>query len=268
MNLLIVEEKKCTKCGLCANVCPIDVIDVKEKGPEIISKVCANCGHCVAVCPEGALSHKNSPFSKQVKIDQFPVINEKQAALFMRSRKSIRCFKEKEVPKTELLQLLDIARFAPTGGNSQGISFLVISDKENIKKMADATAIWMEKQIKAKEPMAGYYLPIIKVYKKGKDNILRNASHIIFAVCNKKLSLGRQNAISMFTYAELFANTIGLGSCWAGFLENCAMANYSPLTELLELNEDQKVVAALMVGYPQYKYPRLVDRNALEVKWI
>ena len=58
------------------------------------------------------------------------------------------------------------------------------------------------------------------------DTVLRNAPHLIIATAPKDFKNGRENTISQLTYAELYATTIGLGSCWAGLFEFCAFSNY------------------------------------------
>jgi uncharacterized Fe-S center protein len=50
-------EEKCTKCGVCKRVCPVQVTDVYEqKGGDIGSSMCLNCMRCLEMCPyEGCL---------------------------------------------------------------------------------------------------------------------------------------------------------------------------------------------------------------------
>jgi polyferredoxin len=50
-------EEKCTKCGICKRVCPVQVTDVYEqKGGDIRSSMCLNCMRCIEMCPyEGCL---------------------------------------------------------------------------------------------------------------------------------------------------------------------------------------------------------------------
>jgi ferredoxin-type protein NapH len=46
------EEKKCTKCGICKRVCPVQVTDVyEEKGGELTTSMCMLCLRCVEMCP-------------------------------------------------------------------------------------------------------------------------------------------------------------------------------------------------------------------------
>lgn len=45
-------ETKCTKCGICKRVCPVQVNDVYEqKGGKIMTSMCMLCLRCVEMCP-------------------------------------------------------------------------------------------------------------------------------------------------------------------------------------------------------------------------
>lgn len=80
--------------------------------------------------------------------------------------------------------------------------------------------------------------------------------------------MGQDNARFSLEYAELYATSLGLGTCWAGFVQLCAGAKYPPMLELMKVKEGVAVVGALMVGFPKYTYKRLVDRNPLQVDWV
>ncbi len=46
------DEEKCTKCGICKRVCPVQVTDVYEqKGGKIMTSMCVLCLRCVEMCP-------------------------------------------------------------------------------------------------------------------------------------------------------------------------------------------------------------------------
>ena len=51
----IVNEKKCTGCGLCEDACPVDAIEVKEE-KAFVSDDCVECGVCVDECPNKAIT--------------------------------------------------------------------------------------------------------------------------------------------------------------------------------------------------------------------
>ncbi|MCX6747084.1 MAG: DUF362 domain-containing protein [Candidatus Pacearchaeota archaeon] len=54
---IIVDKKKCIKCGLCAKKCPAQAIRLNPY-PEIDKKKCIRCFCCMEVCPQHALSLK------------------------------------------------------------------------------------------------------------------------------------------------------------------------------------------------------------------
>ena len=46
------DEKKCTKCGICKRVCPLQVTEVYErKSGKITTSMCMLCMRCVEMCP-------------------------------------------------------------------------------------------------------------------------------------------------------------------------------------------------------------------------
>lgn len=52
MLYLDKDEEKCTKCGICKRVCPVQVTDVyEEKGGKIAPSMCTLCARCVEMCP-------------------------------------------------------------------------------------------------------------------------------------------------------------------------------------------------------------------------
>jgi nitroreductase/NAD-dependent dihydropyrimidine dehydrogenase PreA subunit len=266
MNLINVNQSKCIKCGICSKVCPTGVLSIDKTGPNVTNtNNCIACGQCVAVCPHGALDNVKSPIADQIDIENFPVINSKTAEHFLRSRRSIRCYKDAPVPKEKLLELINIAHYAPTASNSQGISYIIVENKKILEKAIKIIYEWMEKQLSLHWSFSRH----VQTHKTtGIDTVLRNAPHLILATAPKDFKNGRENTISQLTYAELYATTIGLGSCWAGLFEFCAFSNYSPLLSLFNISEDRVITGAVMVGYPKYKYKKLVDRNPLDVTFI
>jgi len=50
-----VDESKCTGCGICLEVCPVEAITV-DRVAKIDSATCIDCGFCVAECPNDSIS--------------------------------------------------------------------------------------------------------------------------------------------------------------------------------------------------------------------
>jgi len=53
------KKDKCTFCGVCAEVCPFDAIEVKKGKWKISMKKCFGCGVCVENCKEGAIVNQD-----------------------------------------------------------------------------------------------------------------------------------------------------------------------------------------------------------------
>jgi len=265
MSLLSVNEEKCIKCELCIKDCPVGILKMGENGPEEIENThCISCGHCVSICPNAALDNKKSPLADQLELKDFTKLTEQQTEYFLRSRRSIRNYKTKPVSREKSTKLIDIARQAPTASNSQGISFVVVENRKLLEQALDITIQMIESS-----PLRHLVEEAITSYRKdGYDSIFRGAPNLILATSHKDFPNGRENAISCLTYLELYAPSLGLGSCWAGIFEHCIAIDNSPLLKLFNIQEDKKVVGAVMVGYPKYSYKRLVDRNPLDATFI
>jgi len=50
-----IDEGKCTGCGSCAEVCPVEAIKVSDKA-KVDEDTCIDCGTCVDECPEEAIT--------------------------------------------------------------------------------------------------------------------------------------------------------------------------------------------------------------------
>ena len=262
MNLTTVNKEKCVKCGFCVNVCPEQVFILGENGPEeVCPENCIACGHCVAVCPKEAIDNMKTPLANQISAKKIQKFSPKEAGNFLRSRRSIRSYKETPVPREKLIDLVKIAHFAPTGHNLQGISYMIIDDRKLLDEAVKLVAEELEKDNLLSDFIKPYH-------EEGIDTILRGAPCLILATADKDFLRGRENSIFSLTYLELYAPTLGLGSCWAGIFERIALKENSPLLKLFNISKEKKFTGAVMVGYPKYTYPRLVDRNPLEFTFL
>jgi len=158
MALLEVNKETCTKCGVCAAICPGGIIlFFDDKYPRPISRAdefCLRCGHCVGVCPTGSLSHQDIPVEQCPSIEDSLKISLDQCAQLIRSRRSIRKYQDKSVPREEIVRLVDIARYAPTGHNAQEVQWLVIDDKEKLLRFEEIGLDWMRDTINKNPQMA------------------------------------------------------------------------------------------------------------------
>ena len=266
--LFTVDTDVCTRCGLCVAECPTGLLVMTEDGPKTGKGGCMSCGHCVSVCPTKTLDSDMTPRKEQVDVTGEDRLTPEQAEMFLRTRRSIRSYQAKEVPEELITRLLDVARMAPTATNTQGISYIVVRNKETLEKISQHVLDWMTETAKT-VPLMRLYLRVAKSeIAKGKDYFLRNAPALVIAIGSKRdIHRTHDSGHSCLTYAELFAPTLGLGSCWAGFFEYAGNGEFPPLMETLKMPEDKIVAGAILLGYPKYKYRNIVEREPLDVRF-
>ena len=138
------------------------------------------------IVPHVALDSDLTPRKEQIDITQEPKLTPEQAELFLRSRRSIRNYQNKPVPSELIRKVLNVARMAPTATNTQGISYIVVRDKQKLRRIADLVLEWMH--------LAAKTVPIMRLYArvaqaevdKGKEYILRDAPALVVAIGSKK----------------------------------------------------------------------------------
>lgn len=54
--MLIIDQKKCQKDGICFSTCPVGAVILKEDGSyEVDPDVCMECYSCMNICPAEAI---------------------------------------------------------------------------------------------------------------------------------------------------------------------------------------------------------------------
>jgi Fe-S-cluster-containing hydrogenase component 2 len=59
--MLYVDEKRCSGCGLCVDVCPVGAIALRDSVAAIDQNLCTECEACARSCPEGAILTVTEP---------------------------------------------------------------------------------------------------------------------------------------------------------------------------------------------------------------
>jgi nitroreductase len=193
-----------------------------------------------------------------------------ELAKLIKSRRSVRIWQDKKVPEELLLQAMELATWAPNGGNRQPWFFYIVVNKDVINSIADATlatakyvASWPEsKALGEMAPLmaqrAGAFrtapaiiAAAVKKYQSPMDQVFAarekvdvRASQIRKGeqIVNSRI----QTVSAAVSYLVLVLHQMGLGAVWmTGPLQAKA-----EIEQVLKVPADMDIVALVPIGYP------------------
>ncbi len=262
MNFITINNASCNHCGSCVQACPVALLNQAPGKPPHCSEKeigrCIRCGHCVAVCPQAALSHSQLDRADFSPVPANKIEPEGLEALLL-SRRSVRDYKKAPVARQQIEKLLEVAAKAPTASNSQKISWSVISGKEHLEQIKAMTLAWI-----ALDPARAYHL---EAAEQGRDVVLRGATSVLVAHGPADYRWTEMDSSIALTQLELFAVSMGIGTCWGGLITAASSQN-AKLLELLGVPEASRVGGILMIGQPKQKHYLVPPRNKAKVTWL
>ncbi len=200
----------------------------------------------------------------------------------IRGRRSVRQWKKDEVPDELLKKAVELATWAPNGGNYQGWHFIIVKKKETVEKMASAVQAVADKI--ASWPEAISWQEDVKRYQKN-ASFFRNASACIGVFAGEyqspmdKVLVAResfdreakeilgfrrsaptaiQSAAAAVTTMLLVFHGMGLGAVW---LVSPIQAK-KEIEAILKVPSNMNLICLVAVGYPD-ESPRR-DRKPVE----
>ena len=268
-----VNPKKCIKCNHCVTDCPVNIIDFGKKLPFIPKdkeESCIGCQHCLAICPTAAISILQINPLKSTSISNNIPKYEKFKNL-VKGRRSIRHYKNENISKENINELLSTALHSPTGANAMNVSFSVIDDKDIMNKYRNE--IYDKLKIVVNNNMLPPGLEffsgmINKWFVEKKDIIFRNAPHMVIASAPKNSTTPTTDTIIALSYFELLASAMGVGTLWCG-MANWVIEDIIPEIKIkLGIPEDHIIGEVMLFGKPSVKYYRTVQRKSTNIRII
>jgi nitroreductase len=175
-----------------------------------------------------------------VKISKSGFSNENETLQTINERRAVRKFKEDPVKQSDLQQMINAARMAPSAMNKQPWKFYILTNKEKIKSYAKETLNVANKKY--------HLLFLFKLL--NDDPVFHGAPVVIFITSPKKnewapidIGLCAQNLM-------LAAKSLGYDTCPVGFGR---FIEDTPVYNELGIPEAEKIQLAIVLGYGDEK---------------
>ncbi|MBN1993779.1 MAG: nitroreductase family protein [Anaerolineae bacterium] len=149
----------------------------------------------------------------------------------IRKRRSVRDYTGDPIPHEVLETIIDAGRLAASGSNKQPWDFIIITDREMIKKLKVA-AQWMDK-----------------------------AGAIIAVVLDPSSRWWLEDGSAAVENMLIASTALGYGSCW---LEGYTLPLESKFKELLGVPEEKRLLTLVPIGMP-VAWPTKEKKSLAEV---
>ena len=163
----------------------------------------------------------------------------------IKTRRSIRRFKDKEIPRVKLYRILESGSFAPCAGNSQNWRFLIVESHSMIEKLPKICGDqdWISTA------------PVVIVVCSLAEGLERDFGEDGRAYALQNTSVAMENMI-------LAAWNEGIGSCWIGAFD------VELLKRELVIPDDVEIHGLLAIGFPDEHPRQPVKSSAAETSFF
>lgn len=274
----VIDLSNCTRCLKCVRDCPADAITI-ETG--VLAETCIHCGHCIAICPEQTVF----PDKGEITPLRPHSVTAQDFSLFTAGIRSCRSYLLKEVPEELLMQLVDNIKHYPSASNARPLRLSIVRTAEKIdllNRLTEESLIRLFSFVTSPfiSPLIQLISPKMdmKKLKRYKDSFLEKRKVNNSMICHHapavilfhgpvtKTGMVEADANIWATCTSLHANAMGLGTCFIGFIVK-AFGKTGKHNHHFAIPENNRIYAALTVGYPKVKYKQECSRVSPRVSF-
>jgi nitroreductase len=187
-----------------------------------------------------------------------------------KKRRSIRRFRPDPIPDDYVDKIIEAARWAPSGFNSQPWEFVVIKDKKlkdevnqiirrprptgasGFSKMEEMCEPWMRQKMQPwLDPEMEFQSAPVIILLFGDTRTQVGLPMVVRYDACMRQSIYTSSMANAFLYMHLAATTLGLASQWVSLV--AAPYNHCLLKNLLHIPTEMEVYDMMALGYPAYK---------------
>jgi NAD-dependent dihydropyrimidine dehydrogenase PreA subunit/nitroreductase len=290
-QLHIVDREICNGDGLCVEVCPqgaLELVDEIATTVESRADFCIDCGQCVAVCPTEAIRQQSMPNEKFERLQRLS-LHFDQFHEFLRTRRSVRRFKDKEVAREDINKILLAAATAPMGMPPHTTEVVVIDEVDELSFFLETLVNHYDGLIKSfSNPVGRAFIRLAtgpETYGELRDHVVEAATYanedyrrdgtdrymysapvlMIFHASRWGASY-EQNGHLVCHHAMLAALSLGLGSTIIGMIPP-VVERSKELRARYGIPKDNRVLTSLILGHPRYRYRRGIRRQLAGVQF-
>jgi nitroreductase len=193
------------------------------------------------------------------------------------SRRSIRAYEPKPVPRDIINTIVEAGNLAPSRGRMEDGEILfqpwrfVVVEGQEFKQMLVQTTnpIWRQSMERIKETHPETYETAMNLYEtmdEPKDMVYYSAPIVLFVIGLASYDVSCALACENIMLA---AHSLGLGSCYVGF-GSMVKAN-ADVVKALELTDDERIYGPIVLGYPKDLPEERAMRSEKKppaIKWI
>jgi len=289
-----INGETCETCGLCAEVCPNRILEA-EKGtvPTFLQDrlgLCVTCGHCMAVCPTRSIQVPGLSYDKDFY--DLPQGEPGTQGFFdlIASRRAIRLYRKKPVPRDVLERIVQAVSLAPMGFPPHKCEVTVVETREAIERglphmvsFYEDLERWMTQRIsrffmkrrmseETFSTLENHVVPEIRLLlpamkREEIDLIARGAPALFLFHAGRRSENHSEDALIALTYAFLAAHALGLGATPISLIPP-AVERVPALRELFRIPDGNEIVASMIAGYPRVRFKRGIRRELAGVTYV
>lgn len=166
-------------------------------------------------------------------------------------RRSVRSYTEESVPEEMVREIIKAGFHAPNGHNEQGLRFVVITNKAQLKKCSDQSKVLSTAyfaKANAEKP-SETFASLLKILAKPGLDVFHGAPVLVLVFASPRCLTPMEDGSLAAENMMLAAHAYGLGSCWIGFAKPLM---FDPeFMKSVNVPMDHQLIAPLIFGYPR-----------------